>query len=110
MSKEEIAWLAGVLEGEGCFGWYKDGPKVALRMNDRDVVERVHRLIRATCSICKIERANGLATVPTYDISTSGHRSIAIMKLVLPWMGSRRSGRIEGILMKWNAMLAASGY
>lgn len=46
---KEIYWLAGLLEGEGCFHAYRQGRKktpnplvqVQVAMTDKDVVERI---------------------------------------------------------------------
>jgi hypothetical protein len=51
LSKVDIAWLAGLLEGEGSFmrGKRKDAPGISLAMTDRDVVERAAKLLRTKC-------------------------------------------------------------
>lgn len=43
MTIAEIAWLGGLLEGEGCFisGSTSACPRIILQMSDKDVVDRV---------------------------------------------------------------------
>src|SRR5260370_28845410 len=47
----EVAWLAGVLEGEGTFGVARSGqssyPTISVQMCDESVVRRASRLLRA---------------------------------------------------------------
>lgn len=45
MTVKEIAWLAGYLEGEGCFGKVKDKyPSIRVSATDEDDIEKVARL------------------------------------------------------------------
>ena len=57
MTTNELAWVAGIFEGEGCL--YKDprrkkDHKLQVVMTDKDIVERLHRItgvgIFAQCS------------------------------------------------------------
>ena len=47
LKAEDIAWVAGVFEGEGCIRVRKDryGAQVSVRMDDRDVIERIHSIM-----------------------------------------------------------------
>ncbi len=45
MTPEETAWVAGIFEGEGTIrarGDGYNGAQIAVRMNDRDVIERLY--------------------------------------------------------------------
>lgn len=65
MERQDVLWLAGLLEGEGCFNYRpeKNQVRVSIEMNDRDVIERVAALwgskvgyrrarLSGTCAIC----------------------------------------------------------
>lgn len=65
MRQQDILWLAGLLEGEGCFNYRADRKqaRVTVEMTDRDIIERVARLfdtnistrpakIVGTCRVC----------------------------------------------------------
>jgi len=44
MPREDAAWLAGLLDGEGCFDAPRGNPRVRLKMTDFDIVFRVAAL------------------------------------------------------------------
>ena len=104
---KEIAWLAGLLEGEGCFGQALSNargqrylsPLVALNMTDRDIVEKARRLMRSSRIIVrKPTRANHK---PIYRTYLNGANAIAVMMTVLPFMGERRAERIKACIAHW---------
>lgn len=92
----ELAWLAGLLEGEGCFGYYSY-PTVKLEMTDRDVVERAHPWFAG--SVCEYRRGDDQ---PTFTVRVTGERAIRLMLQVRPHMGARRSAKIDTIVRRWD--------
>lgn len=93
----ELGWLAGLWEGEGHFGY--DRTQLAhLRTTDYDVIIRMKLLIERVLKLQK--PINLLSQEPIkgdktlYGIQTYGAIARAIMKLLLPHMGSRRRGQI----------------
>jgi hypothetical protein len=100
----DIAWLAGLLEGEGCFSWGGDCADIALRMTDRDVVDRAHSMMGATQRIVQQQRPGQgsiVSRLPDYTFRVSGLRAIAWMMTLYPLMGERRRLRIRGVLGQW---------
>lgn len=95
MNHEDIIWLSGLLEGEGCFDLHRQKyPRIRLGMSDRDVVGRAATLMGSRVRL-------SLRPAPQsamWHTEISGERAITIMKLILPHMGSRRSGKIATIL------------
>jgi hypothetical protein len=91
----DLIWLAGLLEGEGTFDLQrKRYPRIRLAMTDRDVVGRA-----ATLMGTKVRLSLRKAPVTsTWHAEVQGPRAEALMEALLPYMGSRRSGRIAGIL------------
>lgn len=105
MSEREIGWVAGILEGEGCFSVLKNRSskkiylhaKVHIQSSDRDVVE-------------KIQSFSGLGTVagpfktrsakhsPMHSWQTQGDDARTLMNLILPQMGIRRKKKIKQVL------------
>ena len=107
MSDLDIAWLAGLLEGEGAFfvqhvrasGNRRARTRivVAVQMTDRDIVERIVQL-------------TGLGTVRSYQPSNPRHRTtyrwainaleptVALMRVLRPLMGIRRQDQIDRCL------------
>jgi len=100
MTNEEIGWLAGLLEGEGCFSTYQKLPRISVAMTDRDVIERVAMLLEVNAR-GPYQRKNG--TKPVFAATAIGYRAERIMRAILPFMGERRSEKIRSVLQAWNA-------
>ena len=47
----EIAWVAGILEGEGTFCMNNNSPRLAIAMTDLDVVEKFCKIVDKTKKI-----------------------------------------------------------
>ena len=91
----DVVWLAGLLEGEGTFDLHRGKyPRVRVGMTDRDVVGRAATLIGSRVRL-------SLKPAPyqaTWHAEITGAKAAEVMRAVLPFMGSRRSGRIASIL------------
>lgn len=97
MTDVELAWLAGLLEGEGCFGLdWLESERAMLAMTDKDVVLRVARLL-------------DVAVFPTVRRTTTGKEVwrvrigrrtgvIPLISALRPYMGERRQVRIDEML------------
>lgn len=94
-SPVNLAWLAGLLEGEGAFDLHRQRyPRVRLAMADRDIVARAAELLGATVRV-------SLRPAPQsamWHAEISGPRAEAVMRAILPHMGARRSARIAAVL------------
>jgi hypothetical protein len=103
VSAKEIAWLAGVLEGEGSFGLTNKGksPAIWLGMTDSDIVERVRVLIDPSKSISLFQdiRKEGYKT--SYRITFNGSRAVEWMMTIYPLMSVRRKAKIKECLLAW---------
>ena len=108
MHELDLYWLAGLLEGEGCFGTtvnhkrYKGEeygiyryPEISLGMTDGDIVDRVAELFETKVWIQK-PRSDKHQTV--YRTALTGSRAKALMEKLYPLMGERRSRKIQQIL------------
>lgn len=101
VSKEDLYWVAALLEGEGCFQREKDGTTaIVLVMTDLDVVEKYRDIILPGGEVYRIDKAEGRKTA--YRISIYGNIAIEWMKLLYPLMGTRRRGKINEILDLWS--------
>lgn len=95
---DDLVWLAGLLEGEGTFDLHKGKyPRVRLAMVDRDVVGRAASLMDTKLRL-SLHRA---PAQPTWHSEVSGVRAAEIMREVLPYMGTRRSGKIAEVLARY---------
>lgn len=94
-NREDVLWLAGLLEGEGTFDLHRGKyPRVRVAMTDRDVVGRAATLLGANVRL-SMKPAPYKAT---WHAEVSGEKAAEVMLAVLPFMGSRRSGKIAEVL------------
>ena len=96
----DLAWLAGLMEGEGCFTDTRDrhgrmNIRTSLAMNDRDVVERAWML----AGFGAVRYGSG-----QWWWTTSGKQSALLMVWLYGHLGERRSARIRGLLTEWLAL------
>jgi hypothetical protein len=108
---KDIYWLAGLLEGEGAFCSTAKGryPKIMLRMNDLDIVQRANAIFRPTVFRKNGNSATGPyydrtrlgAATPYYRSNISGVRAVGWMLMIYPLMGERRRARIRELIIAW---------
>lgn len=99
---DSLDWLAGLLEGEGCFSINKSYggyvfPCIQLGMTDEDVVIRAGKLLGGNGKVREYRsRYPGAKLVYKYRVA--GKRAAELMKVLLPRMGDRRQVRIQEVL------------
>ena len=111
MSDIDAAWLAGILEGEGYFGYNKRNyilkstgevkfyydPYVHLQMTDKDVVYRVASLFQSK-SVRTYQDKRGNRKL-LYRVGCNGKiRLPSLLKSIFPHMGERRKIKITILL------------
>ena len=94
----EIAWLAGLLEGEGYFGFQDNNPCLSVQMVDEDTIRKIAGIFDANYQGYDRE---GVAQ-RIYNVSITGRKAVEIMTLVLPYMSMRRTSRIQNIVESWS--------
>jgi hypothetical protein len=105
----EIAWFAGLLEGEGYFGMAPNRtrgrteryPSIVIAMCDQDVVERCARLLGTRASHLKSRQEHHK---PTYRCLIRGTGAIEWMLRIYPYMGRRRQAKIREIVEEWRTV------
>lgn len=104
LSPLDLGWLAGLLEGEGSFTWRSGRtPKVGITMTDLDVLERVQHLLGGHIWEATPKEAHHKKAWIWY---VHGSPAVAVMHLVAPHMGTRRSQRIASVLATYEARQA----
>lgn len=109
LSDFELAWLVGLLEGEGTFsistsrpkpnGGYYRYPRVRVTMTDQDVVEHVAKLFGGTkVHFTHPPSAQAAGHAPQWATELQGKKAVILMERVLPYMGNRRQARIRELL------------
>ena len=95
MNRDDLLWLAGLLEGEGTFDLHRGRyPRIRVGMTDRDVVGRAATLMGASVRLSLKPAPNAA----TWHAEVSGPRAVALMEDLLPLMGARRSSKIAAVL------------
>jgi hypothetical protein len=102
LSDTEVAWLAGIYEGEGYCGIRYPGRNfsVQITMSDFDIIERFHELV-------------GIGTVreikprgkETYKVCkqwvVSSIDAVHFLETITPWLGIRRKERAIEAIDNW---------
>ena len=101
----EIAWLAGLFEGEGTFGIdersvtrYESStspavPIFSISMTDEDVIAKVARMLRKDYFSPKRKT---VTEKQVYTVSTQSRPILTyLLPLVLPHLGKRRAAEVE---------------
>lgn len=112
MTPVEVAWLAGLLEGEGSFcairktrtpkkvdPWVQSYFKISVGMTDEDVIAKVATLWGAAFQ--KGKAVSGRK--PIYQTSISGSKAEQVATRLEPHLGGRRQGQIRTALQKVHA-------
>ncbi len=93
----DIAWLAGLLEGEGNFYSYtRSSPRISLGMTDLDIIRRATKIMNG--DINKIRVVDQVNRKISFVIQIGGHKALICMKLIRPYMGDRRGAKIDELL------------
>jgi hypothetical protein len=106
VSVKDLAWLAGLLEGEGCFSTNgraaHRGIRVSINMTDLDVLERVHALAKGVLGGPYYPDEKNHGKKPYWKWTVSRQADAAgLMMTVYPLMGERRQARIREMLERW---------
>jgi hypothetical protein len=108
---EDIAWVAGVFEGEGTIRVRKGnyGAQVSIRMDDQDVIERIHFIMGfGNLYETQERRTSGQMVIQyNYQLGSAEH-VIAFLEAVRPWLGARRREKAETAIA--SARLIGSNY
>ncbi|MCR4339224.1 MAG: hypothetical protein NUW01_04970 [Gemmatimonadaceae bacterium] len=101
-TEAEIAWAAGLFEGEGCFSVWtgahgRSYVRAQLGMKDGDVVERFAAL--AGAGKVRKRRTAHERWSPIFEWSTADSEAVrSLIVLLLPWLGERRAAKAREAL------------
>lgn len=95
----DLYWLAGWLEGEGCFTVFmKQGtPAISAACTDRDIIQRVSLLWNS--NVYSRKRAENRKEI--FQTTITSRKAAAWMMTLYPLMGQRRQARIRECLQVW---------
>jgi transposase len=91
----DVLWMAGILEGEGYFGYTGKSPRCNLHMTDEDTIQKFSNLIEQKYKLIKHKNPKWKNA---FKISLTSSKAIELMNIILPYMGKRRSEKIKEVL------------
>jgi hypothetical protein len=102
--REEIAWAAGLFEGEGCIDCtrrkYRDKvyvtPRLQLSMTDEEVVRKFHETLG--CGRVNGPYRSRLSTRPYWRWAAHGKETRVVLDVFLPFLSGRRRAKAEEVL------------
>lgn len=101
----EVAWMAGLLEGEGSFmkspPSSPNTPRVVIQMCDLDVIQRVAEMWGTSVSKTGHHKKNENWR-PSWKVTLRSGPAIDLMTMVYPHMGARRKEQIEEAVAEYN--------
>ena len=98
---KDIAWVAGLLEGEGNFMSDPSGSlaRIKLEMTDEDVVRKAASIMGAPSVGYRIK--SNPKWKPTYVFYLCGAKAAGWMMTLYPFLGKRRRQKIRTVLCHW---------
>lgn len=104
MDTVDIAWFAGIFEGEGCFTIEKNGnTRLIVGMCDKDIIDRIKAMFPIHQNKAPVQpkpvqpRYNQPKIRYTWCVSDPGEVK-RITELILPWLGERRTAKANEVL------------
>lgn len=96
----DLQWLAGWLEGEGCFTPANGYPRITGSSTDEDVIVEVARILGAKVDGPRYYKGKvGQPLKALWRVNVHGEKSFIWMKKLYPLMrGSRRKNKIAEML------------
>jgi hypothetical protein len=107
LSEADIAWVAGILEGEGCWTRKRNGSRwwIAVRMTDKDIIDRLAQVTGVGRISQDRPRRPHHKMAWAWLVMARPHREWLTVQ-VWPRMGERRARRIEEVWPEVRAVVA----
>lgn len=115
MSEAEIAWLAGILEGEGSFmAWIRTrgdrGVRIQMGSTDKDILDRIADMVSIGTVRLVPAQHNKFGTKPLWIWALTSKTDVRILaQRLLPWLGERRRKQAEAIIESTEGLLVRPG-
>jgi hypothetical protein len=102
MKAIDIAWLAGLVEGEGCLSLHSGKyPALAIRMSDEDVIRRAANLLGTRITGPYKTREN---YKPTWLCQVNGSLAASWIMTLYVLLGERRQAKAREIIEAWKKL------
>ena len=93
----DISWLAGLVEGEGCFTKCRESIRISVAMTDQDTVNKVATVWGTPVGVWTTRGSNKTP----YSTVICGNAAAGWMMTLYPLLGGRRQARIRELLKIW---------
>jgi hypothetical protein len=101
LTEQNWAWIAGLIEGEGCISITNSYPVLQIQMTDKDVMEKLALLLEVNLSDPIIRKKGN--SKPTYQIALRKTEKLKIISdKIYDHMGQRRKKSIENWREYWH--------
>ena len=108
--RDRVLWLAALYDGEGSFGAGRaQALRLALRMTDRDTVERAYRFTGAESKLFTTTAARR-EHKEAYGFVLGGPLAAGWMMILYPVLSARRQAKIRTVLAVWRSRKVAGRY
>lgn len=100
LSSEEIAWLAGIYEGEGsCSITNGRAIRIEITMTDKDIIDRI-------CNLTGLGRVRILPSrnekyKQAFNWGLGSLNAVSFLNVIMPWLGERRAARAKAAVKNW---------
>lgn len=95
----DIAWAAGLIEGEGCFTLHsKKHPYLLIDMCDLDIIQKLYNIFPFGNVRGPYTNKKKPEHKPRWRFDAYGPKCRHIMMHVYPYLGSRRKAKIDELL------------
>lgn len=106
MRETDVAWAAGLFEGEGCISIYaEDRPRLSMAMTDRDVMERFQSIVGGLLNgpLPRRMSRNGTLCQALWEWRLSGIDDVTrCLDAFLPYLGARRRARAADVIAQYH--------
>lgn len=113
----DIAWLAGIIEGEATLGFHhsrektrdKRLPEISVKMTDKDIMQRIAKLLGAKLygpyiQTMKKRFPNQFGHYKSvYHVVFRGKKAIGLLFTIYTFLGERRRERAQELITQWKA-------
>ncbi len=97
VSPIDIAWLAGLVEGEGNIAFNGRSCTIRIKMGDRDIIERAAELLTGKVYPAKVAPGNK----PMWLTQIKGANAVGWALTLYSWLGTRRRQQVRDSLTLW---------
>jgi hypothetical protein len=109
-STAEIAWAAGLFEGEGTIVIDARRVRLTVRMTDEDVLTHFRDVVGGhVYGPYQYQQPDGHVRKPFWVWHSDGQDAAAVARLLEPWLGKRRRARIEATGLLGQGVLPFDG-